>query len=223
MATDTGFGKVKIFDDFLGVGVDESNNWLEGTGSAGSSAINVDDNGYYRMSGGTGNGNVESWGGAVIWEAENGGIIFEWRGKNVTDILTRALFIGLTDVSVGTTLENPAEMNGTTLTATAANCVGFMYDTDANNDYWYCASSKAVKTTPVNTSVAPKITDQTLRIVLNVDGDATFSIDGKYEGKIDNAVTASTKLCPIVCIENRLATTSRSLDTDYIYIEGGRS
>ena len=221
MATDTGFGKVKIFDDFVGHTKDVTHTWAEAT-DGGSSEISdsIDDNGYVRLSTGTTDTWREAIHGEVIWEAENGGLIFETRIKSYDAITTRAYFVGFTDIK---TVEMPAEMNAAVLTCSAANCVGFMYDTDADNDYWYCASSKTVKTTPVNTSVAPKTTDQTLRVEVNVDGDARFYIDGKYEGSIENAVTASTKLSPCVYIENRLGTTTRSVDVDYIYVEGGRS
>ena len=224
MATDTGFGKVKIFDDFIGHTFDETNNWNIGEENSSSEAITIDDNGYVRLTTGATSGNRSAFGGEVIWEAENGGpLILEVRLKNSSAITDRALFVGFTDVKPSGTLEMPIEMATTVLTTTASDAVGFMYDTDADNDYWYCTGVKVnADGTEVNTSVAPKITDQTLRVVVNGDGDATFWIDGKYVGKVDDAVTASTKLCPIVCIETR-ATATKVIDIDYVYVEGGRS
>ncbi len=225
MATDTGFGKVKVFEDFLGPAVDETNDWLPGTSGTGSTSINIDDNGYQRITTGTTTGNIESTSSTLIWEPENGGpLTFEARVKSVTDILTRAYFIGFSDVAQGTTLQNPIEMSGTTLTTTAPDAVGFMYDTAADNDYWYLVGVKAdADATSVNTEIAPTITDQTLRVVVNEEGDAKFFIDGKYVGEVKDAVTASDKLCATVLVENRSSTTARSLDIDYLYIEGGRS
>ena len=224
MATDTGFGKVKLWDDFVHPVVDESNDWATWTENSGTQAINIDDNGYIRLATGTTAGNRVGVSGEVIWEAENGGsLIFETRIKSSSAITLRSYFVGFTDIK---TIENPIEQSGTSITYSASDAVGFSYDTDADNDTWYCVGVKGdTAATAVNSGVAPAAagTDQTLRVVLNTDGDATFWIDGKEEARIDNCVTVGTKLCPVVMVENRTSTAARTVDFDYIYVEGGRS
>ena len=226
MATDTGFGKVKFWHDFCGPAVDETNDIDAGTENSGTQAISTGADGIYRLTTGIVSGNRVAFGTSLNWRASDGGpLTFEARIKSVTAITTRAYFIGLTDTVPSGTLENPIEMSGTTLTTTASDAVGFMYDTDATNDYWYCVGVKAdADGTSVNTSVAPAAagTYQTLRVMVSVDGHADFYIDGKFEGHVDSAITAATAVCGIVLVETRTAGAS-ILDTDYIYLEKGRA
>lgn len=225
MSTDSGFGKVKFFDDFLGHADDATINWSEGSDSGGTYAINLQDNGVERITSAGTSGNAAAICTALQWEAENGGpLIFEARVKSVTAITDRCYFIGLDDTKhTGTTVVTAFEMSGTTLTTNCSDAVGFMYDTGADNDYWYCCGVKAdADATPVNTSIAPKTTWQTLRVVVSVEGDATFFIDGKYVGSVEDAVTPSDKLQGTVLVETR-ATATKIIDVDYVYIEGGRS
>ena len=226
MATDTGFGKVKIFNDFLGPAVDETNDWTVGTENSGTEAISIAIDGLYRITTGATSGNREAVTQTLQWQASDGGpLIGEFRVKSVTAITTRAYFIGFTDVVASTTLENPIEMSGTTLTTTASDAVGFMYDTDSTNDTWYCVGVKAdADAVSVDTGVAPAAagTFQTLRVVVDIDGNADFFIDGKWEGRVANAVTAGTDLTPIVLVETRTSGAS-IIDVDYIYLEKGRT
>jgi len=119
----------------------------------------------------------------------------------------------------------PFELSGTTLTSTATDAVGFVYDTDATNDYWHLVGVKAdVDGTMVNTEIAPAAagTFQTLRIVVDADGNAEGFINGKYVGSVKNAVTTSTALCPAFVVEAREAG-AKAADIDYFYVEAGRA
>lgn len=225
MATDTGFGKVKLFHDFNSPGVDETNDIDVGTENSGTQAISAAKDGLYRLTTGSTSGNRVAFATSLNYDASSGELIGEARVKSVTAITARAYFIGFTDVVPSGTLENPIEMSGTTLTTTASDAVGFMYDTDATNDNWYGVGVKAdADAVAVNTGVAPAAagTFQTLRVVVNSAGKAEFWIDGNYEGSAINAVTAATDLCFIVLVETR-SNAAISIDTDYIYVEQGRT
>jgi len=227
MATDTGFGKVKFFDDFLGHADDATINWSEGSDTGGTYAITLLDNGVERITSAGTSGNAAAICTALQWEAENGGpLIFEARVKSVTAITDRCYFIGLDDTKhTSTTVVTAFEMSSEALTTNCSNAVGFMYDTNCTYDNWYCCGVKAdADATPVNTEVAPAAagTWQTLRVVVNIEGDATFFIDGKFVGSVEEAVTASTKLQGTILVETR-ATATKIIDVDYVYIEGGRS
>lgn len=227
MATDTGFGKVKFFDDFLGHADDGTINWDEGSDSGGTYAISILDNGVEEVTSHSNSGDAAAICTALQWMAENGGpLIYEARVKSVTAITDRCYFIGLDDtIHEGTNIVTAFQMSGTTLATGVADAVGFMYDTDADNAYWYCCGVKnSAAATPVNTEIAPAAagTYQTLRVVVSIEGDATFFIDGKYVGSVEDAVTASTKLQGTVLVETR-ADATKAIDVDYVYIEGGRS
>lgn len=229
MSTDSGFGKIKIFDDFIGHADDAAINWSEGVdGGGGSLAISLQDNGVERLTTHTSTGTLSGICTPLQWMAENGGpLIFEARVKSVTAIIGRAYFIGFGDTKyVTNTIANPIEMSSEAQTSTDSNAVGFMYDTACTYENWYCVGVKAdADATPVNTGIPPAAagTWQTLRVVVSVEGDATFFINGRYVGSVEDAVTASTKLQGGVLIEQRGGTTARTIDIDYVYIEGGRS
>ena len=228
MSTDSGFGKIKFFDDFLGHAEDETINWSQGVDGAGTAALQLLDNGVYRLTTATTSGNRIGICTPLQWEAENGGpLIFEARVKSVTAITARAYFIGFSDTKhTSSTVAIPIEMSLEALTTNSANAVGFMYDTSCTYENWYCVGVKTdADATPVNTGIPPAAagTWQILRVVASAEGDATFFIDGNYVGSVEEAVTASTKLQGTVVVENRGTTTARILDVDYVYIEGGRS
>ena len=225
MATDTGFGKVKWFEDFLGPALDATNDHSDGTENSGTAAANAQEGGVMRLTTGATDGNRIAVGYGLRWQAEGGGpLVMEARIKSVTAITARAYFVGFTDTMPETTLENPIEQSGTTLTTTTTDGCGFMYDTESTNDTWYLVGvANGTDAVSVNTGDAPAAaaTYETLRVVVDPDGNATFYKDGKYMGKVSNAVTATVSLTPVVVIETRSAA-AISVDCDYIYCEGGR-
>ena len=228
MATDTGFGKVKLFDDFLGdVIADQYSTGAETGGTGGSTAITAAVNGALRITtDDQTDGDRIALTYQLNWQASDGGMIMEARIKNVTAITLRTLFVGFTDVlAASTVVEMPIEMSGSTVTSTATDAVGFMYDTASTNDTWYGIGVKADSdATPVDTGVAPVAgTYQTLRVVVNADGDADFYINGKYEGHVDDAITASVDCTPIIALEAQGAAGAKIVDVDYLYVEGGRN
>ena len=114
MATDTSFGTVRFFHDFNNPAVDETNDIDAGTENSGTQAINAQENGVYRLTTGTTDGNRVAWGTALNYQADNGGpLIVEFRVASVTAITTRAYFVGFTDTVPSGTLENPIEQSGT--------------------------------------------------------------------------------------------------------------
>lgn len=151
------------------------------------------------------------------FKADSGGLYMACRIKNVTAVTNRALFVGFTDVLATTTLEEPITLNVVTITATADNAVGFVYDTNATNDTWHKQGVKATTATATaNTAVAPTAdTYQWLELFVDSSGNATFYIDGVSYGSVANAVTATTALTPCVKIMTR-TTTIQSCDVDYI-------
>lgn len=229
MATDTGFGRVELFDDFLGdIILDQYSTGADTGGSGGSTAITAAVNGVLRIT-----TDDQTTGDRIAlthqlnWQASDSGpLVLEARVKSVTAITLRAYFIGFTDVlAATTTVENPIEMSSEAITSTATDAVGFMYDTDCTYDNWYGMGVKnGTDATALNTGVAPATagTWQTLRVVVDVTGSATFFIDGVYMGAVANAVTSTTDLTPIIMVEARAAA-AKVLDVDYLHVIGGRT
>ncbi len=223
-STDTGFGKVKVFEDFRGPAVDTTNIISVNSENSGTTAVSIAEDGVQALVTGATSGNRSATGLALNWYCNHGGLIFEARVKNITAITARALYIGISDVAPATTLENPIEMSGSTLTTTATDAAGFMYDTDATIGDWYCVSVKnGSDGTPYDTAIVPAAaaTYQTFRVVLNSDGDADFFIDGKFVKTITDAVTATVALCAYICLETR-ASAAKTAHVDYIYMEKPR-
>ena len=222
---DTGFGKVVWHEDFPGPAVDTTNDVVVGeTGAGGTQAFNAQANGALRLVTDALDDDNAGVGGALIWKANSGGpLIFEARVASVTAITLRAYYVGLTDTLVSS-IEMPFELATTTLTSTATDAVGFVYDVDATNAYWHCVGVKAnVDGVFVNTGVAPAAagTFQTLRVVVDSDGNAEFFIDSKWVGSMTNAVTASVAQCAAFVLESRSAA-AKTADIDYFHVESGR-
>ena len=222
-STDTGFRKVVWHEDFLHTG-DETNDIVVGATGAGTQAFNAQVNGAYRLTTSAVDDENVAVGGALIWKANSGGpLIFEARVASVTAITLRAYYVGLTDTLVSS-IEMPFELATTTLTSTATDAVGFVYDTDATNDNWHCVGVKAdVDGTFVNSGIAPATagTFQTLRVVVDSDGNAEFFIDSKWVASMTNAVTATVALCAALVDEAREAG-AKVIDIDYFHVESGR-
>lgn len=223
MATDTGFGMVRLFDDFLGdVIADQWSNAVAGGGAAAAVSAAVGGKITLATHGNSGDLSVVTYG--LNWEASSGGpLIMEARISNVSAITSRAIFVGFTYVLATGTCEMPIESAGAT--STASDAVGFSYDTGAANDTWYLTGVKDnIDATVVNTGEAPAAagTWTTLRVVVDITGNATFFIDGVYKGAVADAITATDDVTPVIALETR-SENIVSLDCDYIHVSGGRA
>lgn len=225
-ATDSPKGKVRFFDDFFGKALDATNWWNTNSDSGGTAfAINLQQNGVIRGGVDGTDNDLTNLFGEVIWRADAGGpLTLEIRAKTVTSVANGETYIGFSDA---TTDENPLLVSTTdVLTSAADDAAGFMY-TGGGTANWKVAGSKATADTAVyacnvgadNTPVVG--TWQTFKIVINEDGDADFYINGIFQRRVDNAVTATTLLNVAVCVQS--GGTARSLDIDYIEVTSGRN
>lgn len=220
--------RIRLFDDFLGDVI--ADQWSAAVGNDAQAVIATINagavGGTVRLT--TGDTTTVSESASVLthglnWKASNGGLVFEARVTPVSSVADVAYFVGLTDVLATSTLEIPVTLSGTTFTTNATDAVGFVYDTAATTDVWY---GKGVKndtdSATLTTAVAPAAgTAVVLRVEVNADGDATFYINGTKLGTIEDAVTASVALTPVISAMAR-TTTSKSIDVDYVYVEADR-
>lgn len=161
---------------------------------------------------------------ALNWKANMGGLYMYTRFKPVTSVANVSYFVGFTDTLGTTTLEMPMSLSGTTLTTTATDAVGFLFDTDATNDFWHLQGVKAdTDTALLNSAVAPVAdTAADLEIWLDTSGNATFAINGAVLGTVANCVTATVALTPVIAAMAR-TTTSKSVDTDILVVRAQRA
>lgn len=223
---------VHLYDHFTGDALDAR--WSGGAGTdaqAVAPAIAAAVGGTVRLtSGNTGSGDdngaidASSLTHDLNWKATNGGLRMSARLKMVTTVSTAYCFVGFTDTLATTTKEYPFKMNGTTLTSTASNACGFLYDSTATNDVWQLVgvatdtdATTALATTG-GSSIAP-VADTFQKFALEVDTDGTMYgyINDALVGTVASAVTTTAALTPCV-VAGTNATAVQSVDVDYIEV-----
>lgn len=153
---------------------------------------------------------------SLSWQADNGGLIFQTKVK-IDTVANSAFFVGFTDVLAGTTVEMPFSMSVVTLTSTATDAVGFLFDTASTNDFFHCVGvADDTEVTFVTSTVLPVgAAYNVLRLELTTTGQCVFKIDGTTIATIAACVTADVALTPVLAVNPRSAA-SRNLDADYV-------
>ena len=223
MATDTGMGVLRFFDDFLGDALDTFN-WIANTDGGGTAAILETENGVMQLYNAGNDGQIESIYGAELWQPDTAGtIVFEARVRLGTSITT-GCFIGLSGDN--DTDEMPADIDGGTLATDEDDVVGFVYDSDEGSN-WYVITSKATADgAQTDTTVGPtEGTYQTFRITVQSNGDCRFFIDGKeitVSGAARTAaITTTVQFSP--CVGRLCSGTAGTVQIDYVYMSAGRA
>lgn len=227
-------GEVLFYDDFLGASLNPA---IAGQNeNSGTSAIVVaQEGGVGGLVTGTSSGNRCQFSTGLNHIPGSGSIIVQWRAKPVTSVADVAYFYGVSDT---VSLEFPIEISGTTITSSATNAVGIMFDTAATTDAWRAVAVNAdADSTPVviqlNGVNATPTADvyENFRIEITPDGDAVFSYgkdnqdettDGWQEvARIENAVATTATLSPVAVIETR-TTAAKTAYVDALLLMSGR-
>lgn len=222
--TDSGFGKVRLFDDFNRKAIDTTNLWNANADSGGTAfAINTQANGVARGTGDGTDGDITNLIGNVIWGCAGGPLICEWRAALITSLANGETFVGLTDA---TTDETPIQVSAADAqTDAATDAAGFVY-TGGGTANWKAVAVKGdASKTPVacnkGGATTPVLTTyQTFRLEINEDGDVDYYINGLWQARIDEGVTGTVLFAPYLGFED--GGTARSVDADYNYMECGR-
>ncbi len=134
------------------------------------------------------------------------------------------LFVGFTDL---VTIEAPIICNSAeTITTTATDAVGFVFDTNFTADTYHLVGvATDVDATIQIISGAPVADDyETLRVEVTSTGVATFFRNGLQVGTaMTAAVTAAADLTPVVLASNQDGTTALTCDVDYIHVAMNRA
>lgn len=218
--------RVSLFDDFQGAAVLPAlYTALEGTDSSTSAAVIAGViSGALRLTTGDDGGGIAADGIMIVqtlqWQASNGGLYCEFRVK-LSAITTCWAFIGFTDQISALEASIESAASADTLTANAADAVGFMFDTRMATDTWWLTGVAAtVKATAQNSGIAPTAAQyQRLGILVDAEGAASFFINGKPIGtKMSGAVTAATDLTWTVGVSKTSVAASMSMDVDYAHV-----
>lgn len=129
----------------------------------------------------------------------------------MVDISHTTMFIGLTDARSEAANTLSFALNGGTLTSTASNAVGFLWDSAQTAATVKCVTVKANVDGPIlNSGVALTAESfKTFRIDVDSTGKATFWIDGASVCSQNAAITTTTPLAGVVGFKNQEGVVNR--------------
>lgn len=224
MATDTSFGEVRFFDDFLGSTFNTFDWGVTANDGSDAAVIVEHENGIMEFNNSGTDGHIINMFGAEIWQPNvQGTIVFEARVKMVTSI-SQGLYIGLSGDN--DTDQCPADIDGGTLATDADDVVGFVYDSDEGTNWYIITSKSTADGTQTSCAVGPTLnTYQTFRIVVEANGDCRFFIDGdeitESGAARSTAITTTVQFCPAIA---QLASgTAADVHVDYVMVKAGRA
>ena len=214
-------GSVMLMDDFLGDQINDE--WQQSSDGGATFAIVARVNGVVVGTTAVGDNNRLDLAHNLNWQPQLASI-FEAR-VHIDDITTVCAMVGLTDaVSEGASALPYANAAGRNLVA--ANCVMIGYDTDdATNTGWTGLSGNAAAAGTLHdlTDAPVNSTYNTLRIEIDVTGNASFYVDGVVRGYEALAVAVATPMTPFFGVMNRAAAITRALSVDYAYVAQRRT
>lgn len=166
-------------------------------------------------------------GTAGLWSpATNGVMVIDANFTAITDILTRAFFIGFSgdaDGAMANEIDPVVTGSTTTLTFSAVgtagdNCHGLLMDSrlTAASTFFLATNKTNAAATQTTTSAALTVagtmpaagTYVRLRVEVNASGDLRAFINKVEVKKVTSAVATATPLCPIFSQENTTTTAS---------------
>jgi hypothetical protein len=222
-------GRISYTDDFEGDILDARWNVVEGTDSATSDAAILAGGigGVLRITtGDAGTGTAADMvvlNRALQWQASNGDLVTEARLK-LSAITTCYCFFGFTD-TVAYEAPIVSAASADTITTTASDAVGFMFDTRMTTDSWWLVGVAAdVDATKEVTAFAPVAdTYEVFRVEVTAAGAANFYRNGIQVGAtMAGAVTPGTDLTPVFAVSKTSVAASMTADVDVIHISMNR-
>lgn len=160
----------------------------------------------------------------------NGALVVEARIQ-LQALTARNIFVGFTGTSADDMVAPIRDSNSTTHTLTAADVVGFNFNSiyTGSQLFWHTVYNGgtlagATATSDTVTSVVPVVGEwQVLRVVIQTNGTVEYWLDGTKLANIDNAatVTATDNLCAVVGTY-ATTTTITDVDVDYMLVTANR-
>jgi len=148
---------------------------------------------------------TQSQGGIWWYPAKNCMTEFKFQ---IDDIANVAIFAGLVDAASEASGLLPFGIVTATLTDTASNGAGFLYDTRQTNAYFNIVNTNGnteAFTQLASTRVPVAATDLILRVSIDTSGNARYYWNGLEVGYKESAVSSTTPLVPFFGIRNNNA------------------
>ncbi len=226
----------EIVDDMFGKADTEAEHaWILNSG-ADAQAIdpaldNTQAGGVWQLVTGDADGTTANDGSQMVWgdlpiqlDSAGGDVFIEARIRIKTAVTTVSVFFGLTD---STGLEEPFTNSSDTITSTATDGGGFLFDTDATTDEWWGVAVDTDTDDTGNAALGSGPTADTwqiLRMEVSNDGATVrYYIDGALVLTLSGAagIGPDVVLYPTI-IACATTTTSRTVDVDYVRAGGVR-
>jgi hypothetical protein len=246
MATvQSGYGRIRMFTDFMGAEIPVANAVAYGTTAGGCNyylgdfAVKGDlaetdtgvvalskANGWARLSGNDENGKGVSVGTEIcLSPALNGTIVLETRVE-MAALTARVVWMGLCGTHADDVAE-PLTGSTATLTLTADNLCGFVFDSQLTAVKWHMPYKGGTTTGPtasasVQSTVTPVAAEaDVLRLEVAPDGRARWYINGNLEQEVAGAVSTSALQSAFIAVFGT-TTTAADGDFDYFAVEANR-
>lgn len=203
------------YDDFLGVEVDATNDWVESiVNSSTTTVVSGSHGGVARITTGGADDDDHELSSPLILKATKG-IGMEARIA-LGDVAASAFNVGFTDAVTEAADLLAFTFATTTLTTTATDAALFFSDPDATSNVLRAA---AVKNNTDSTITAGSLLVNDVfhvyRIEIDSSGNISWYFDGALFKTATAAITTSVALCAYVGLINR-ETAANTLDIDYI-------
>lgn len=239
------YGKIKLFNDFAGPEIPVANAVAYGTTAGGCNyylgdfAVKGDlaetdtgvvalskAGGWVRVSGNDENGKGVSIGTEICFSpALNGTLVLETRVE-MQALTARVVWAGFCGTHADDVAE-PLTATGTTLTLTAANLCGFLFDSQLTATKWHMpynggSTTGTTLSTNVESSVTPVAAEaDILRLEIDPNGTARWYINGVLEQTVTGAVSTTALQSGFIAVFGT-TTTAADADFDYLAVEANR-
>lgn len=246
MATvQSAYGKIRLFNDFAGPEIPVANAVAYGTSAGGCNyylgefAVKGDlgetdtgvvalakAGGFVRISGNDENGKGVSIGTEICFSPALNNILGIECRLEMQALTARVVWMGFCGTHADDVAE-PLTATGTTLTLTAANLCGFVFDSQLTATKWHMPYNGGTNTgvtlsTTVESSVTPVAAEcDILRLEIDPNGTARWYINGVLEQTVENAVSTTALQSGFVACFGT-TTTAADADIDYLAVEGYR-
>lgn len=241
----SGYGKIRLFNEFAGPEIPVANAVAYGTTAGGCNYYLGDykvtgdlaetdtgvaglskSGGWVRIGANNENGKGAAVGTEVCFSpALNGPLAVEARVE-LRIITTTVAFVGFCGVNADDVAE-PLTATGTTLTLTASDICGFDFDSQLTATKWHMphnggsATGPTVSTT-VESTVTPVAAESViLRVEIDVDGTARWYIDGDLKQTVVNAADPDVLMAAYVGAWGTTGTAT-DIDADFLAVEANR-
>ena len=241
----SGYGKIRLFNDFCGPEIPVANAVAYGTTAGGcnyylgdykvTGDLAEDDTGvvslaksggWVRIGANNENGKGCAVGTEVVFSPVlNGPLAIEARVE-LRIITTTVAWVGFCGVNADDVAE-PLTATGTTLTLTADNLCGFVFDSQLTAKAWHMPYKGGTVTGPtlsttVESDILPVAAESVvLRIEIDPNGTARWYIDGELKQTVENAVSTTALQAAYVGAWGT-TTTATDIDADYLAVEANR-